>query len=86
MDSDNDIINKLRMDVVRLESKFEISEKAVEYARDALNIRLESMNHFRADLKDQQKNFVTRSELFGFLATASVIVIALITLIVRMVK
>ena len=38
-------------------------EKAVNVAKDTLNIRLDSMNEFRGQLNDQSRSFVTRTEL-----------------------
>ena len=45
-----------------VESKFEMSEKAVDLAFTSLDKRLESMNEFRSALKDQQIEFIRRPE------------------------
>ena len=37
-------------------------EKAVNIAKETLNIRLDSMNEFRGQLSDQVRNFPTRLE------------------------
>lgn len=46
-----------------LKSKFFSLEQANSLAQDNLNIRLESMNEFRNQMKDQTSNFVTRKEI-----------------------
>ena len=38
-------------------------EKAVNIAKETLNIRLDSMNEFRGQLSDQVRNFPTRLEM-----------------------
>jgi len=86
MDNDNDIINKLRMDVVRLEAKLEISQVALEASRISLEKRLEHMNEFREALREQAASFVTRNELWAFITTSIFLTIALITLIQRFTK
>jgi hypothetical protein len=45
-----------------LESKIIALEKASEEAKKTLERRLEGMNEFRAQLKDQAQTFITRSE------------------------
>jgi hypothetical protein len=42
--------------------KFNSIEKATNLASDNLNTRLEGMNEFRASMKDQTANFITRTE------------------------
>jgi len=55
-----------------LESKLEVIERmnsiAVDKAVDTLNQRLESMNEFRAQMKDQQGTFATRTEFSLFMS------------------
>lgn len=41
---------------------FEMNNLAIKKAEDAMNLRLESMNEFRASLKDQQSVFATKAE------------------------
>lgn len=45
------------------EEKFSLLEKATNLANDNLKVRLESMNEFRSQMKDQTGTFVTKSEL-----------------------
>ena len=45
-----------------LESKLEAQEKALNLARDLLNVRLEGMNEFRADLQRLEGSFLTRMQ------------------------
>lgn len=83
MDSDNDIVNKLRMDVVRLESKLDLSEKALVYSRELLEKRLEHMNEFRQALSDQAAKFVTRSELWSVFISVVMVTVAIVTLMMK---
>ena len=39
------------------------NEKALDLAREIMNTRLESMNEFRDQLRDQAARFITREEL-----------------------
>lgn len=41
---------------------FEMNNLAIKKAEDAMNLRLESMNEFRASMKDQQSVFATKAE------------------------
>lgn len=45
-----------------LQQRFEAQEKAIAKAELAVEKRLESMNEFRGQLKDQSAQFVTRAE------------------------
>jgi len=47
-------------------SKFEGNDKATQLAYDSMNKRLEGMNEFRDQLKDQASRFITRDE-FGII-------------------
>jgi len=47
------------------DNRFEQNEKEVRLAADALNIRLEHLNEFRAQLRDQNDTFMTRAEYEG---------------------
>jgi len=86
MDSDNDIINKLRMDVVRLEAKLEISENALNISRESLEKRLDHMNEFRQALSDQASKFVTRHELAWVLSTAMFMTLGIGSLLQRVLQ
>ena len=45
-----------------LEARFAGQTKAVEKAENSMNLRLEGMNEFRDQMKDQAATFVTREE------------------------
>jgi hypothetical protein len=45
-----------------MDTKFKSLDVANDLARENLNVRLESMNEFRASMKDQTMNFITRVE------------------------
>ena len=45
-----------------IDSKFHAMEKAVDVAQKANEYRLESMNNFRDQLREQASNMVTRAE------------------------
>jgi hypothetical protein len=47
----------------RLEIIAKLNRVAVDKAADMLNVRLESMNEFRAQMKDQQSTYATSKEL-----------------------
>lgn len=46
-----------------LEAKINSVEKAIDLAREAMEKRLEGMNEFRAQLKDQASVLITRNEV-----------------------
>lgn len=45
-----------------IESRLEAIEKASDLAAKLLDVRLESMNEFRAAMKDQSNQYITRNE------------------------
>jgi len=45
-----------------MKSKYQTIEKSTDIATNVLDKRLDSMNEFRASLKDQQKTFLSRKE------------------------
>jgi len=55
-------VDQLRLDVVTYATKVEAFDKSSSIDRSQLDRRLEGMNEFRAQLKDQAATFVTRSE------------------------
>jgi Flp pilus assembly protein TadD len=46
-----------------IDTRFKASDRATESARTTMEKRLEGMNEFRDQLKDQAARFVTREEL-----------------------
>jgi len=56
MDSNSELI-------ARLEERLKASEKALELANNNMCSRLEGMNEFREQLRNQAATFVTRIEL-----------------------
>ena len=52
----NDLCKLLDLQILNM-------EKAVNVAKETLNLRLESMNEFRGQMSDQAINFITRAEL-----------------------
>jgi ABC-type Zn uptake system ZnuABC Zn-binding protein ZnuA len=50
----------------KVEAAYLAAEKAVNKAEAASEKRFESINEFRAQLKDQQATFITRSEAWGY--------------------
>ena len=65
----------------RYEQRFRAQEEAVSKAEHSTEKRLEGMNEFRSQLKDQQATFVTRAELLA-LGTLIAIVVSIIVAIV----
>jgi len=63
----------------RMEERFADQERATKLASDTLNARLEGMNEFRSSMKDQAARFVTRRELWGYLAAILAAVTTIIT-------
>lgn len=45
------------------------ADKALKTASEALERRLDSVNEFRAQLKDQTATFITRAEAMGWVGT-----------------
>lgn len=78
----------------RYEQRFDAQEKAVQAAlnaaKDAVNKaeqasekRLDSVNEFRAQLRDQAGTFVTRSELWGYFIGSTGLLLAVVGLALR---
>lgn len=59
---------QFRKDVIAI--SITAQKEAVEKAEASINIRLESMNEFRGQMKDQVAQFPTRNELWGYLTGA----------------
>ena len=57
------------------EAAMAAANKAIEKADKALEKRLDSVNEFRATLKDQQGLFVTRTEVYAIIGTACTVVL-----------
>jgi hypothetical protein len=54
--------------IARLEERMNTTKENLYLARDAMEKRLESMNEFRQQLKDQTSSFITRPEHDSVLA------------------
>ena len=50
----------------RLGQEAQLHQRAISKAEDSMNARLEGMNEFRAQMKDQQVTFLTRAEFGQF--------------------
>jgi len=73
----------------RYEQRFDAQEKAVQAALNAAKAeqasekRLDSVNEFRAQLRDQAGTFVTRSELWGYFIGSTGLLLAVVGLALR---
>jgi hypothetical protein len=57
---DQDSVSLLRERIARLEERYIGAERALNLTRDALEVRLESMNEFRSQLEKERGGYLSR--------------------------
>lgn len=66
-----------------IDEKFKALEKATDLASRNLAQRLDSLNEWRLQNKDERDRYITRAELWAFVSTSMFLTISIITLILK---
>lgn len=67
--------------LARMEAGFEAQKEATDLAASTLEARLEHLNQFKQAMSEQAGRFVTRREMWAYLAGLIMTIVAVITLV-----